>query len=97
MALRDLVATDRDFEQAVLDVVASIPSGETMTYGEVATDAGFPGAARAVGSLLRTTAADVPWWRVVAAGGKLTAPSWERQADRLAIEGHRIQGRRIKR
>src|SRR4051812_35091780 len=38
-----------DFEPAVEAVLVAIPAGEVMTYGEVAAEAGFPGAARAVG------------------------------------------------
>jgi methylated-DNA-protein-cysteine methyltransferase-like protein len=54
-----------DFEDAVLEVINSLDRGEIVTYGEVADQAGFPGAARAVGSVLRTCDGTVPWWRVV--------------------------------
>ncbi|HEX7068162.1 MAG TPA: MGMT family protein [Candidatus Limnocylindria bacterium] len=37
------------FDARVYRVVASVPRGETLTYGEVAALAGSPGAARAVG------------------------------------------------
>ena len=40
------------FERAVYRVVGAIPRGRTMTYGEVARKAGFPGAARAVGTAM---------------------------------------------
>lgn len=76
-----------DFEDSVLGVIASLRPGEVVTYGEVAAEAGFPGAARAVGSLLRRTGADLPWWRVVGAGGHLRAPNKARQARLLAREG----------
>ena len=56
------------------------------TYGEVAAEAGFPGAARAVGNLLRRSAG-LPWWRVVAAGGRLVPGDEEEQARRLRAEG----------
>jgi O-6-methylguanine DNA methyltransferase len=42
----------RPFDSAVYRVVAAIPSGETLTYGEVAAMAGSPGAARAVGNAM---------------------------------------------
>ena len=58
-----------------------------MTYGEVAAEAGYPGAARAVGGLLRTTGSELPWWRIVGAGGHLRAPDPTRQAALLAREG----------
>ena len=39
----------RDLETAVLAVLEGLAAGEVVTYGEVAAEAGFPGAARAVG------------------------------------------------
>ena len=76
-----------DFEDAVLEVITSLERGEVVTYGEVADQAGFPGAARAVGTVLRTCDGDVPWWRVVGAGGVIRTPGKERQADLLRSEG----------
>ncbi|HJR92893.1 MAG TPA: MGMT family protein [Acidimicrobiia bacterium] len=84
-----------DFEEAVLAVLESLGHGEVVTYGEVAEQAGFPGAARAVGSLLRRTGADVPWWRVVGAGGHIRSPEPHRQAELLRAEGVMVAGRRI--
>jgi AraC family transcriptional regulator of adaptative response/methylated-DNA-[protein]-cysteine methyltransferase len=40
------------FDVAVYRVVRAIPTGETMTYGDVAVAAGSPGAARAVGNAM---------------------------------------------
>ena len=83
-----------DFETAVADTIASIPRGEISTYGEVAAESGFPGAARAVGNLLRTTSG-LPWWRVVTTSGRLV-PGMEREhAERLRAEGVRIIGDRV--
>jgi len=76
----------RDFEEAVLEVVRGLPRGAVATYGEIAADAGFPGAARAVGSLLRRSEG-LPWWRVVSAGGRLVPGDEEEQAKRLRAEG----------
>jgi methylated-DNA-protein-cysteine methyltransferase-like protein len=75
-----------DFEEAVLEVVRSLPEGAVATYGEVAAEAGFPGAARAVGNLLRRSAG-LPWWRVVAAAGRLVPGDEEEQARHLRAEG----------
>ena len=77
---------NRNFEEAVCDVIRSLPRGAVATYGEVAAEAGFPGAARAVGSLLRRSTG-LPWWRVVAAGGRLIPGEEEEQARRLRAEG----------
>ncbi|MEX1124900.1 MAG: MGMT family protein [Acidimicrobiia bacterium] len=81
------------FEEAVLEVIGSLRPGEVVTYGEVAAAAGFPGAARAVGSILRTSDAEIPWWRVVGAGGQLRSPHPIRQKRLLEREGvHLVNG-----
>jgi methylated-DNA-protein-cysteine methyltransferase-like protein len=75
------------FEEAVIGVLRSLQPGEVATYGEVAAEAGFPGAARAVGRLLATTAEDVPWWRVVTTTGRLVPGHEAEHAGRLGAEG----------
>src|SRR3954452_7710445 len=60
------------FAAAVLSVVRRIPVGRVATYGDVAEAAGRPGAARAVGNIMRQCGRpDIPCHRVVAAAGKL--------------------------
>ncbi len=58
---------------SVWQTLQRIPYGATMTYGEIATRLGNPGAARAVGSANGRNPIPivVPCHRVVAAGGKL--------------------------
>jgi methylated-DNA-[protein]-cysteine S-methyltransferase len=60
------------FQRKVLELVRTIPPGETMSYGEVAAEVGSPGAARAVGQALGRNpfAIVVPCHRVLAAGGR---------------------------
>lgn len=61
-----------DFTHRVLSTVRRIPPGRVATYGDVAAVAGRPGAARAVGNIMRDCrSADVPCHRVVAAAGQL--------------------------
>jgi methylated-DNA-protein-cysteine methyltransferase-like protein len=83
------------FEEAVLEVLVSLQPGEVVTYGEVAAEAGFPGAARAVGSILRTSGAEIPWWRVVGAGGQLRSPHPTRQRSLLEKEGVRLRNGKV--
>lgn len=60
------------FTRRVLSVVSRIPAGRVATYGDVAAAAGFEGAARAVGTVMRTCGRpDLPCHRVIAAGGRL--------------------------
>jgi methylated-DNA-protein-cysteine methyltransferase related protein len=84
-----------DFRARVEAVVAALGPGEVVTYGEVAAQAGSPGAARGVGGVLRSAEGDLPWWRVVGAGGRLVAPDAEEQAARLAAEGVEVTARRV--
>lgn len=61
-----------DFAVKVRAVVAKIPKGKIMTYGEVAAKAGRPGAARAVGYIMSMNFdPKVPCHRVVRADGKV--------------------------
>ena len=59
---------DNDFASAVLDVVARIPEGRVMTYGDIAWALGS-NAPRAVGRVLAYYGHAVPWWRVVPSSG----------------------------
>ena len=85
-----------DFEEAVLEVLENLPEGQVISYGEVASAAGYEGAARAVGNLLRRTGEPVPWWRVVSADGRLAAPDTARQAARLRAEGIPVKNGRLR-
>jgi methylated-DNA-[protein]-cysteine S-methyltransferase len=61
------------FPRRVYAIARTIPQGQTLTYGEVATRLGDPNAARAVGEALGRNPFPivVPCHRVLAAGGKL--------------------------
>ncbi len=61
------------FQLAVLDQCRRIAWGRILTYGQLASRAGFPRSARAVGSVMATNRIPliVPCHRVVAAGGSL--------------------------
>ncbi len=63
-------AAPHNFTQRVLDVVRRIPRGRVMTYRQVAAAAGSPGAARAVGSIMRKNIdPTVPCHRVIKSDG----------------------------
>jgi methylated-DNA-protein-cysteine methyltransferase-like protein len=83
-----------DFEDAVIAVISSLQPGDVVTYGEVAAEAGYPGAARAVGTVLRTSEG-LPWWRVVGAGGRIRTPDPQRQIKLLTDEGVLVMGNRV--
>lgn len=84
-----------EFEDAVTRVISSLESGDVVTYGEVAAEAGYPGAARAVGTLLRNSEG-LPWWRVVGSGGRIRTPDPSRQIRLLTDEGVLVVNGRVK-
>jgi alkylated DNA nucleotide flippase Atl1 len=88
---------DEGFEVAVVAAIRSLAPGEIATYGEIAAEAGRPGAARAVGRLLATTGEDLPWWRVVTAGGRLVPGHETRHAELLRAEGIDASDGRVRR
>lgn len=86
------------FRARVLAVVRRIPRGRVATYGDVAEAAGFPRAARAVGTVMRECGdPSVPCHRVIGAGGALGGfGQWPQvKRDRLRAEGVMVHGQRI--
>lgn len=91
------------FADAVYGVVSKIPKGETLSYGEVARRAGFPGAARAVGTVMKHNpdTSCVPCHRVVLSDGRVGEYAYGGQAKKIArlrAEGIRVspEGRILK-
>lgn len=87
-----MVPGDPDINHRIWQVVALIPRGKVSTYGDIARQAGLPGAARRVGMALRCLPKEtrIPWHRVVGAGGKISLPtdtsSYYTQRERLESE-----------
>lgn len=63
-----------EFQRKVWKGLREIPAGTTISYGELATNIGRPGASRAVGAAnsQNPIAIVVPCHRVIGASGKLT-------------------------
>lgn len=72
-----------EYVEAVLEVVALIPAGTAVAYGDVAELLGS-GGPRQVGSAMSHYGSSVPWWRVLKAGGE-APPGHEREALALYI------------
>jgi O-6-methylguanine DNA methyltransferase len=66
-------AASTAFEAEVYRTVTAIPPGKTMTYADVASHVGRPGAARAVGAAMAKNrfAPMIPCHRVVGSDGSL--------------------------
>jgi methylated-DNA-[protein]-cysteine S-methyltransferase len=79
------------FQRAVARTLRAVPRGEVVSYGELAALAGYPGAARAVGTFCATNrfAFVVPCHRVVGAHslGGYGAAGVEVKRRLLALEG----------
>lgn len=86
---------------AVYLILAQIPEGKVITYGELAARAGLGRAARWVGRLLSQLPdnTSLPWHRVIAAGGRLSLPAGSvagfEQRARLRAEGLTIINDRV--
>ncbi|MCL2038081.1 MGMT family protein [Candidatus Saccharibacteria bacterium] len=64
---------ESNFSQRVCGLVAQIPHGRVMTYGDIATLCGHPNAARIVGGIAHFGDPDLPWQRVVNRFGGLAS------------------------
>jgi methylated-DNA-[protein]-cysteine S-methyltransferase len=76
------------FQKRVLELCRQIPYGQVVTYGQLAEQAGYERAARAVGSVMAANRVPIviPCHRVVPAGGRLgrySAPGGVRTKLRL--------------
>lgn len=86
--------SEPSFSEKVYDIVAGIPKGKLMTYGDIAGLAGHPYAARQVGGLAHFGPTDLPWHRVVnrlgdCASGYYGGKEGHRQA--LEAEGFEVK------
>ncbi|WP_129336710.1 MGMT family protein [Cellulomonas endophytica] len=86
---------DEEYLEAVLDVVAGIPSGRAMSYGAVAEAAAERleaagstrrGGPRQAGQVLARAGSGVAWWRVVDASGRPPARHASRALGHLREE-----------
>lgn len=87
------------FDPLVWHVVASIPAGRVMGYGEVARAAGFPRYSRMVSAALGRSPEPLPWHRVVRSNRTLAfatdSSAYREQAQLLKQEGVRFDGVKI--
>jgi methylated-DNA-protein-cysteine methyltransferase-like protein len=81
---------DSNFRARVEELVAQIPVGRVMTYGQLAALCGSPLAARIVGGIAHFGDPNLPWQRVVNKRGGLAAGypgGREAHANHLRREG----------
>ncbi|MCT1355964.1 MGMT family protein [Gordonia sp. p3-SID1431] len=90
-----MAAITEEQVERVRALVSAIPAGQVSTYGDLATAAGLS-SPRIVGWIMRTDSADLPWHRVVPAGGRPAPHLATRQLERLRAEGVPITDGRIR-
>jgi methylated-DNA-protein-cysteine methyltransferase-like protein len=79
--------------EAIWETVRQIPRGKVATYGQIASESGFPRQSRMVGYALHAlpVSSNVPWHRVINARGRISFPergeSYNRQKRLLRSEG----------
>ncbi len=88
------MSTDRDLDARIIEVIRLLQPGEVVSYGDIASDAGFPKAARHVGKVLAGTPG-LSWWRVVTSHGRLVPGSELEQARLLRSEGVIVEEGRV--
>ena len=88
-----LIDTPQARREAVYAVLAQVPPGKVVSYGQLARLAGLGRAARWVGRTLSQLPDDsrLPWHRVLSASGRLSlpveSPAGTEQRARLRTEG----------
>ena len=80
----------------IVATIRKVPRGKVSTYGGIARAAGYPRYSRLVARTLHG-AFDLPWQRIVGAGGeiKLRGDYAIEQRLRLEAEGVTFRGRRV--
>ena len=76
------------FYQQVYDIVAQVPSGKVVSYGQIARMLGRPRAAREIGRAMRICPDGLPWQRVVMQDGAIAGGGFAQlQQAMLEAEG----------
>ena len=63
------------FYKQIYDIVAQIPPGKVVSYGQIARMLGRPRSAREVGRAIRVCPDKLPWQRVVMQDGSIAGGS----------------------
>ena len=82
----------KSFYQRVIAIIKNIPEGKIATYGQIATYAGNPRAARQVSFILHSSSEkeNLPWHRVINSKGSISLKpghGYELQKQMLKKEG----------
>lgn len=90
-----------EFKSQVLFILAHLPTGKVISYGELARQAGHPNQARLVGRILKTLPPNhaLPWHRVVNSKRAISfnegSDTYNQQRALLEREGWCVVGQRL--
>lgn len=76
----------KGFFNQVYEVVACVPKGMVVSYGQIAAILGSPRSARVVGWAMRVCPEHLPWQRVVKADGTITGGGWTDLRHQLLVD-----------
>lgn len=87
------------FDPCIWKVVANIPAGQVMAYGEIARAAGYPRYSRMVSGAMGRCPVPLPWFRVVRSDRTLAfeygSESYREQSRLLKQEGICFEGKKV--
>jgi methylated-DNA-protein-cysteine methyltransferase-like protein len=83
-------STPDSFALRAAELIRSIPKGKVATYGQIAGMAGDPRGARDVVRVLHTQK-NLPWHRVLAAGGRIALPGSGGVLQRKLLEAEGVR------
>ncbi|MGH7196166.1 MAG: MGMT family protein [Candidatus Saccharimonadales bacterium] len=84
---------NKEFAERVYALVAQIPEGRVMSYGQIAALCGKPRGAWEVGQIAHFGPTELPWHRVVNKQGGLAAgwPGGGRDAHKALLEAEGVE------
>jgi len=89
----------KKFDPLVWEVVANIPAGQVMAYGEIAFAAGYPRYSRMVSAAMSRSPTPLPWFRVVRSDRTLAfepgSAEYREQSQLLKLEGAHFDGKTV--
>ncbi len=80
-----------DYVDAVRSVIGLIPPARVLSYGDIA-EILSQGGPRQVGTVLSRHGSDLPWWRVIRAGGEPPRCHGHQAWEHYAAEGTPVTG-----
>ncbi len=84
-----------EYDEAVFSVVAMIPAGKVLSYGDIAELLGS-GGPRQVGKVMGRGGSQVTWWRVIRSNGTLPSALQPVAAGHWAREATPCTGSRVR-